>query len=148
MRISDWSSDVCSSDLTAGLPWFGFWARELLRWGTHDPFVAFCLSQGLAQTREAAAQRRPAFETWLDDEIDDVVAEDRIDPQHFQQWQTSLARHEPDAPEQESIEERLTGTDGKNSRYAVVVVRYGDDTRSSEERRVGQEGLSTYRARW
>src|SRR3546814_14499792 len=84
---------------TAGLPWFGFWARELLRWGTHDPFVAFCLSQGLAQTREAAAQRRPAFETWLDDEIDDVVAEDRIDPQHFQQWQTSLARHEPDAPE-------------------------------------------------
>src|SRR3546814_2304871 len=28
---------------TAGLPWFGFWARELLRWGTHDPFVAFCL---------------------------------------------------------------------------------------------------------
>jgi hypothetical protein len=29
---------------TTGLPWFGFWARELLRWGTHDPFVAFALS--------------------------------------------------------------------------------------------------------
>src|SRR3546814_10915905 len=137
MRISDWSSDVCSSDLwndvlgwwmaepgarapeaddlrawqrfvadnleyrlgvavgavvakawsdgapdatttptlgerkqTAGMPWSGIWARELLRWGTLDPFVAFCLSQGLAQTREAAAQRRPAFETWLDDDID------------------------------------------------------------------------------
>src|SRR3546814_16755163 len=89
MRISDWSSDVCSSDLigavvaqawsdgaadafavptlaewkeTTGMPWFGFWARELLRWGTHDPFVAFALSQGLAQTREAAAGRRKEFE--------------------------------------------------------------------------------------
>jgi hypothetical protein len=43
---------------TTGLPWFGFWARELLRWGTHDPFVAFALSQNLAHTREAAAGRR------------------------------------------------------------------------------------------
>src|SRR3546814_8506771 len=68
---------------TASLPWFGFWARELLRWGTHDPFVAFCLSQRLAQTREAAAQRRPAFETWLDDEKDDVVAQDRSESQHL-----------------------------------------------------------------
>ncbi|MGO8684252.1 MAG: DEAD/DEAH box helicase, partial [Thermoleophilia bacterium] len=31
---------------TTGLTWIGFWARELLRWGTHDPFVAFCLAQG------------------------------------------------------------------------------------------------------
>lgn len=114
---------------TAGLPWFGFWARELLRWGTHDPFVAFCLSQGLAQTREAAAQRRPAFETWLDEEIDDVVAEDRIDPQLFQQWQSSLTQREPDAPAQEAIDARLTGTDGRNRRYAVVAVKDGDDTR-------------------
>src|SRR3546814_10732391 len=113
---------------TAGLPCFGFWALELLRWGTHDPFVAFCLSQGPAQTREAAAQRRPAFETWLDVEIDDVVAEDRIDPQHFQQCHTSLARHQPDAPEQESIESRLNGTDGKNHRFAFVAVRDGADT--------------------
>jgi hypothetical protein len=40
---------------TARLPWFGFWARELLRWGTLDPFIAFCLAQGLAQTREIAS---------------------------------------------------------------------------------------------
>src|SRR3546814_14015997 len=59
----------------------------------------------------------------------DAVAEDRIDPQHVQQWQTSLAVHEPDAPEQESIDARLTGTDGRNRRYAVVAVRDGDDTR-------------------
>ena len=47
---------------TTGLPWFGFWARELLRWGTHDPFVAFALSQNLAQTREAAVGRREEFD--------------------------------------------------------------------------------------
>ncbi|MFA6243350.1 MAG: DEAD/DEAH box helicase, partial [Candidatus Hydrogenedentales bacterium] len=29
-----------------GLPWFAFWAKELLRWGTLDPFVAFALSLG------------------------------------------------------------------------------------------------------
>src|SRR3546814_2470506 len=61
---------------TTGMPWFGFWARELLRWGTHDPFVAFALSQGLAQTREAAAGRRKEFETWLDDEPEEHPPEE------------------------------------------------------------------------
>jgi hypothetical protein len=50
---------------TTGLPWFGFWARELLRWGTHDPFVAYALAQGLAHTRESASGRREEFEAWL-----------------------------------------------------------------------------------
>jgi hypothetical protein len=49
--LADWKE-------TAALPWFGFWARELLRWGTHDPFVAFSMAQGLAPTREAASLRR------------------------------------------------------------------------------------------
>lgn len=35
---------------TTGLPWFGFWARELLRWGTLEPFVAFSLAEGLVGT--------------------------------------------------------------------------------------------------
>lgn len=50
---------------TTRLPWFGFWIRELLKWGTLDPFVAFCLAQGLANTRDGAAARRPSFEDWL-----------------------------------------------------------------------------------
>src|SRR3546814_3823462 len=45
---------------TAGLPWFGFWARELLRWGTHDPFVAFCLSQGLADRQSTRLNSSPS----------------------------------------------------------------------------------------
>jgi hypothetical protein len=39
---------------TSGLPWFGFWARELLRWGTLDPFVAFALAQASAVTAKPA----------------------------------------------------------------------------------------------
>lgn len=112
-----------------GLPWLGFWARELLRWGTHDPFVAFCLSQGLAQTREAAAQRRAAFEAWLEDEILIVEAEDRIDPQYFQQWQLSFPLPEAALATQSSYSALLTGTDGRNLRYAVIPVSHGDDTR-------------------
>lgn len=50
---------------TTRLSWFGFWARELLRWGTHDPFIAFTLSQGLARAPEEASARRPQFEAWL-----------------------------------------------------------------------------------
>ena len=44
-----------------GLPWFAFWAKELLRWGTLDPLVAFALSLGLAKSRTDAARMQPAF---------------------------------------------------------------------------------------
>ena len=42
---------------TTGLPWIGFWFRELLRWGTLDPLVAFALAQGLARTRDERVSR-------------------------------------------------------------------------------------------
>lgn len=119
--LADWK-------VTTGMPWFGFWARELLRWGTHDPFVAFCLAQGLAQTREAATERRAEFDAWLDDEVDDPDAEARIDPQYFQRWQTSLRALEAIPPVPPSFGAQLTGTDGRNGRYAVIPVRDGDHT--------------------
>ena len=68
---------------TARLPWFGFWARELLRWGTLDPFIAFCLAQGLAQTREIASTLRPAFDTFLTAVLPNPITDDFIDPQQF-----------------------------------------------------------------
>jgi len=112
---------------TTGMPWFGFWARELLRWGTHDPFVAFALSQGLAQTREAAAARRDEFEAWLEHEFDEIASDDLIDPQHFLRWQLSLGRDGrvrfDDFPE--LVE--LTGTKGQRHRYNVIPAR--DDGR-------------------
>jgi hypothetical protein len=33
------------------LPWFAFWAKELLRWGTLEPFVAFALSRNCPFSR-------------------------------------------------------------------------------------------------
>lgn len=117
--LADWKA-------TTGLPWFGFWARELLRWGTHDPFVAFCLSQGLAPTREAAAARRPAFEEWLDEELDDVQPDDRIDPQHFLAWQQSLPRIVSEATTATPMDALLTGTDGRRGRYNVVPIARRD----------------------
>ena len=50
---------------TTGLPWIGFWFRELLRWGTLDPFIAFALAQGVVGTREEGAARRAEYEIWL-----------------------------------------------------------------------------------
>ena len=113
--LADWKT-------TTGLPWFGFWARELLRWGTHDPFVAFCLSQGLAKTRKAASERRPSFDAWLEDELDDVRPDDLIDPQQFLQWQQSLPRTISEATVAMPMAAALTGTDGQHGRYSVVPI--------------------------
>lgn len=111
---------------TTGLPWFGFWARELLRWGTLDPFVAFALSQGLAGTRSEAADRRPAFEAWMEAKDIDIEAEDWIDPQYFLEWEKSLVRRAAAPIVGRRIEVELTGTDGRREHYNVLPVRRPD----------------------
>lgn len=113
---------------TSSLPWIGFWARELLRWGTHDPFVAFCLAQGLAQTRDDASARRAAFDAWLEEEVEEVSAEDRIDPQRFLQWEESLRTLEEPHAAAQLIRAALTGTTGDRGRYAVIPVKRDDGT--------------------
>ena len=110
---------------TTGLPWFGFWARELLRWGTLDPFVAFVLAQGLARTRNEAADRRAEFEEWLNEEYEDLEADDMIDPQLFLKWQLSQQRDAVERAESGAESVELTGTDGRLKRYDVVPVRQG-----------------------
>ena len=75
---------------TTKLPWFGFWIRELLRWGTLDPFVAFSLAHSLARSRSEATGRRHEFDKWLQDNYDDIETEDYIDPQMFLAWHNSL----------------------------------------------------------
>jgi hypothetical protein len=113
---------------TTGLPWIGFWARELLRWGTHDPFVAFCLGQGLARTREAASARRREFDAWLSDQQDDPKSEAQIDPQLFLRWQETLPRAEGAAGATVETLAALTGTAGARGSYAVIPVRRDDGT--------------------
>lgn len=113
--LSDWKE-------TTGLPWFGFWARELLRWGTHDPLVAFSLSQGLAKTREEASGRRPAFEQWLRTVNPAPAPDDHIDPQRFLEWQETLPRTATTSTAASRFPADLTGTNGQRGRYAVMPV--------------------------
>ncbi|WP_442807666.1 DEAD/DEAH box helicase [Trinickia soli] len=105
---------------TTGLPWFGFWVRELLRWGTLDPFVAFALAQGHSKTREEAEGLRVAFDEWLVGEVDDPGAEDQIDPQRFLAWEKSLPVREPQPTEPIPTQVELTGTTGARGIYNVL----------------------------
>lgn len=113
--------------VTTGLPWFGFWARELLRWGTLDPFVAFALAQGRAKTREDAEALRLAFEQWLGEEIDAPTSEDLIDPQQFLAWERSLPVRERERAEAVPEEAELTGTTGAMKRYNVLPMAGADE---------------------
>lgn len=112
---------------TTGLPWFGFWARELLRWGTLDPFVAFALAQGRAKTREDGEALRLAFEEWLSEEIDAPAPEDLIDPQQFLAWERSLPARERERAEAVPEEAELTGTIGAMKRYNVLPTAGADE---------------------
>jgi hypothetical protein len=71
---------------TTGLPWFGFWARELLRWGTLEPFVAFAMAQGLAGTRAEAEPLHAEFHDWLTSNQSEIDPDDWIDPRKFLAW--------------------------------------------------------------
>jgi hypothetical protein len=113
---------------TTQLPWFAFWIRELLRFGTHDPFVAFCLAQNLARTREEAAGRRAVFDAYVDEEIEDPISEDRIDPQLFLKWQASLPKTEHELAAPSLYQAILTGTQGGRGRYSVIPADKGNRT--------------------
>ncbi len=114
---------------TSGLPWFGFWARELLRWGTLDPFVAFALAQGRAKTRDDAVLLRIDFDAWRSQEIDRPTSEDHIDPQLFLRWERELPRRIHDDFEEEPEPARLTGTAGSRRVYGVLPVTTDGGTR-------------------
>lgn len=107
---------------TTGLPWFGFWARELLRWGTLDPFVAFAQAQGRAKTREEAEALREEYEAWLVENVDDPSDEDLIDPQRFLAWEQTLPARAGEQAAARPEEVRLTGTEGVKQRYNVLPV--------------------------
>lgn len=104
---------------TSGLPWVGFWFRELLRWGTLDPLVAFALAQGLAKTREDASALRPVFGAWLMTQGQPIDAEALIDPQNFLAWQRSLATDGAAADAILASVAQMTGVDGLRHRYDV-----------------------------
>lgn len=108
----------------ADLPWFAFWARELLRWGTLDPFVAFAMSQGLAVSREGATQLKPEFAAWFEAQTDLVSdAESFIDPRVFLRWQKGRTSTTSSAPRRRTAAAQLAGTDGRKEKYSVLPLR-------------------------
>tara|TARA_R110002051_G_scaffold61116_5_gene111891 strand:+ start:1373 stop:4984 length:3612 start_codon:yes stop_codon:yes gene_type:complete len=112
---------------TTELPWFAFWARELLRWGTHEPFVAFCLAQGLEKTRAASANRRQEFIRWLTEEYGPMItSDDYIDPTRFLEWQQSLPKREVPERSAFSVSADLVDTNGARGDYAVIPTIAGD----------------------
>jgi DEAD/DEAH box helicase len=111
---------------TTGLPWFGFWARELLRWGTLDPFVAFSLAQGLATTRMRAAELRPTFEEWLSTEHGELDSEDQINPQYFLAWHRNLSQSKGNDQGENSVAAELCDTTGEKGHYRVTPIDIGD----------------------
>jgi hypothetical protein len=107
-----------------GLPWFAFWAKELLRWGTLDPFVAFALSLGLARSRPEAVELRADYGDWLVEELDgDPGGEDQIDPRNLLKWSRARKAPEAAAARRTPMAVELSGTDGRAGRYSVIPVK-------------------------
>jgi hypothetical protein len=106
-----------------GLPWFAFWAKELLRWGTLEPLVAFALSLGLAKSRTEAARMQPAFLEWLVEEFPGHDSEAQIDPRKLLAWSRTIGTPEAVSSRRTSIAVQLSGTDGRAKRYSVIPVK-------------------------
>ncbi|HEY9579569.1 MAG TPA: DEAD/DEAH box helicase [Rhizorhapis sp.] len=75
LEIADWP--------LSGLPWIGFWLKELISWGTLDPVAAFLLARGDAVDRPQAEldakayyEGRPAGED----------ANALLDPRTIREW--------------------------------------------------------------
>lgn len=111
---------------TTKLPWFGFWVRELLRWGTLDPFVAFSLSQGLGRSRQEASERRQEFENWLLMTERGLDSENLIDPQLFLAWQRDLPSADKSDAQDIELAVEITGTSGALGTYHVIPVLTDD----------------------
>jgi hypothetical protein len=107
---------------TTGLPWIAFWAKELLRWGTLEPFVAFAMAQGLAPTREAATVLRASYIEWLRLEVESPDDEDYIDPQRFLAWQRMQTIRSANTHIQTPTTVELSGTNGARLAYDVVPI--------------------------
>jgi hypothetical protein len=107
---------------TTGLPWIGFWAKELLRWGTLEPFVAFAMAQGLATTREAATVLRARYIEWFRSEVESPEDDDYIDPQRFLAWQRTQTSQRAHVSIHAPTHVELSGTNGARLTYDVVPI--------------------------
>ena len=76
----------------SGLPWIGFWLKELVNWGTLDPVAAFLLARGNARDRVQAEANAQDYYAQFDDETD---PNDKLDPRRIRDW---VETQRPPAP--------------------------------------------------
>src|SRR3546814_18597113 len=125
MRISDWSSDVCSSDLhdSSNFRWFG---ERYERFFYIDRIVVATRRRGGGLGRAFYADVQSYAELRYPQMACEVFVEHDSDPARV--FHGSFGFHEVGQPV-------MPGTDGEPSGIR------------SEERRVGKEGVSTGRSR-
>src|SRR3546814_12367180 len=129
MRISDWSSDVCSSDLRRGM------STRTDSGGT-DPII-----ESREQLIAAFAKGAKPKDRW------------RIGTEHEKFVYAKADFHAPSYDERGGIHTLLIGLtrygwnpvfEGEN----IIALSGADGTIRSEERRVGKECVRTCRSRW
>lgn len=67
----------------SGLPWIGFWLKELVNWGTLDPVAAFLLARGNARDRTKAEEDARDYYAQFDEETE---PNDKLDPRRIRDW--------------------------------------------------------------
>ncbi|MFT6063406.1 MAG: hypothetical protein ACJAVR_003475, partial [Paracoccaceae bacterium] len=75
LEIADWP--------LSGLPWIGFWLKELISWGTLDPVAAFLLARGDAVDRPQAELEAKAY---YEGRPADEDANALLDPRTIRAW--------------------------------------------------------------
>src|SRR3546814_20507711 len=130
MRISDWSSDVCSSDLNE----IQFVDRAVVL--VHG--TAAALSRSI-EILGAIAELRLAKET--------AAFFTRMNAIEQWEWVENLAGR-LEAPDEDAPYVCLLDTGVNEAHPLLAPVTNNDDLHRSEERRVGKECVSTCRSRW
>ena len=84
----------------SGLPWIGFWLKELVNWGTLDPVAAFLLARGNARDRAQAEADAEDYYAQLGDEAE---ANDKLDPRRIRDWVEARRVSAPPRPTSRDI---------------------------------------------
>src|SRR3546814_19133783 len=128
MRISDWSSDVCSSDLNNGI-----WTVLVSSGVFALPFVAIVIQEWLKARAEGADEGNKG-----------VLSAARIENRVFVAIVVVMFAGIPFI----DVDLSTIQYDSSRSAQCQVSVPQPAQTGRSEERRVGKECVSTCRSRW
>ncbi|MBB6469953.1 superfamily II DNA/RNA helicase [Aminobacter lissarensis] len=83
----------------SGLPWIGFWLKELVNWGTLDPVAAFLLARGNARDRRQAEADAQDYYT----QLDETEPNDKLDPRRIRDWAEERQAPAPAPPASRDI---------------------------------------------